>query len=64
MLPDVWRVSSFSWIAESTNSAFVGSRVYKCLAVTCHLHALAEMPGSFTCYCGNTGVGVGEKISI
>ena len=30
-------------------------KVYACLAVTCHLH-LAEWPGSFTCYCGNTGV--------
>ena len=31
-------------------------KVYACLAVTCHLHFLAEWPGSFTCYCGNTGV--------
>ena len=30
-------------------------KVYACLTVTCHLH-LAEWPGSFTCYCGNTGV--------
>ena len=31
-------------------------KVYACLAVTCHLHFLAEWPGFFTCYCGNTGV--------
>ena len=31
-------------------------KVYACLAVTCHLHILAEWPGSFTCDCGNTGV--------
>ena len=31
-------------------------KVYACLAVTCHLRFLAEWPGSFTCYCGNTGV--------
>ena len=31
-------------------------KVYKCLGVTCHLHFLAEWPGSFMCFCGNTGV--------
>ena len=31
-------------------------KVYACLAVTCYLRFLAEWPGSFTCYCGNTGV--------
>ena len=27
-----------AWIAYSTNSNFVGSRLYVCLGVTCHLH--------------------------
>ena len=27
--------------------------MYACLAVTCHLHFLAEWPGFFTCCCGN-----------
>ena len=31
-------------------------KVCACLALTCHLRFLAEWPGSFTCYCGNTGV--------
>ena len=30
-------------------------KVYACLAVTCHLHFRQKWPGSFTCYCGNTG---------
>ena len=31
--------------------------VHTCLAVTCHLHfGQNALPGSFTCYCGNTGV--------
>ena len=32
------------------------SRVHVCLAVTCHLHFLAQWPGSFTCCCGYTVV--------
>ena len=30
--------------------------VCACLAGTCHLQFSAEWPGSFTCYCSNTGV--------
>ena len=45
-LPDELRVSSFpnrfqryAWTtALSARSDFVGSRVYECLSVTCHLH--------------------------
>ena len=42
------------------------SRAYVCLAVICHLHfSLAEWPGYFTCYCGNTEVwnGYWKKVS-
>ena len=64
MFPDKLCVSSFpdrfphsAWTAvQSTHSDFVESRLYACLGVTCHLHFLAELPGSFTCHCGNTGV--------
>ena len=46
MFPDKLRVSSFpdrflhyAWTAAwSAHSDFVGSRVYECLGVTCHLH--------------------------
>ena len=46
MFPDKLRVSSFPnrlphyacTAAESAHSDFVGSRVYECLGVTCHLH--------------------------
>ena len=46
MFPDQLRASSFldrfphyAWkTAESAHSDFVGSRVYACLGVTCHLH--------------------------
>ena len=46
MFPDKLRVSSFpdrfahyAWTAAlSAHSDFVGSRVYACLGVTCHLH--------------------------
>ena len=57
------RVSSFpdrfpyyAWTgAKSAHSDFVGSKVYACLSVTCHLH-FGKMTGSFTSHCGNTGV--------
>ena len=39
-------------------------KVYACLAVTCHLHFLAEWPGFFTCYCGNTGGGTDTEIRV
>ena len=41
MFPDELRVSSFpnAWTtAQSAPSDFVGSRVYACVDVTCHLH--------------------------
>ena len=38
-------------------------KVYACLTVTCHLH-LTEWPGSFTCYCGNTGGGTDTEIRV
>ena len=31
----------------------LGQGVYACLGITCHLHFLAEWPGSFTFHCGN-----------
>ena len=39
-------------------------KVYAYLAVTCHLHFLAEWPGFFTCYCGNTGGGTDTEIRV
>ena len=64
MFPDKLRVSSFCdrfphyarTASLSAHFDFVGSRVYACLGVTCHLHFLPEWPGSFTCHCGNTVV--------
>ena len=53
---------------KSAYSDFIGSRVYECLCITCHLHfwqnnqgnlppaLLAEWPGSFMCHCRNTEV--------
>ena len=46
MFPDKFRVSSipdrfphYAWTpAQSAHSNFIGSRVYACLGVTCHLH--------------------------
>ena len=37
---------------------------YACLAVTCHLHFLAEWSGFFTCYCGNTGGGTDTEVRV
>ena len=40
------------------HSDFLGSRMYACLGVTCHLH-FGRMTRTFyriTCHCGNTGV--------
>ena len=31
-------------------------KVHACLAVTCHLHFWQNVPGSFRCYSGNTGM--------
>ena len=39
-------------------------KVYACLAVTPATCILAEWPGSFTCYCGNTGGGMDIKIRV
>ena len=62
MFPDELRVSSFpdsfphhAWTAWSAHSDFVGSRMS---AFWYNLESafLAEWPGSFTCYCGETGM--------
>ena len=63
-------LTSFAWIhfqigshlllclgtGMPAHSNFVGSRVYVCLRCDLPPALLAEWPGSFTCYCGNTGV--------
>ena len=54
----IWHIRDKLWPMPkhgSIKATYVRS-VYACLAVTCHLHFLAEWPGFFTCYCGNTGV--------
>ena len=53
----IWHIRDKLWPMPkhgSIKSTYV--RCMRCLAVTCHLHFLAEWPGFFTCYCGNTGV--------
>ena len=60
MFPDKLRLSLFAdrfpnyarTAALSAHSDFVGSRVYACLGMTCHLHFLQNDRG----HCGNTGV--------
>ena len=51
----IWHIRDKLWPMPkhgSIKSAYV--RCMRVLAVTCHLHFLAEWPGSFTYYCGNT----------
>ena len=64
VFPDKLRVNSspdkfphYAWTAaQSAHSDFVGSRVYACLGVTCHLQFWQYDRGLFSCHCGNTGI--------
>ena len=53
----IWHIRDKLWPMPkhgSIKATYV--RCMRVLAVTCHLHFLAEWPGFFMCYCGNTGV--------
>ena len=47
----------YAWTAaKSAHYDFVGSRVYACLSITCHLRFWQNRRGLFSCHCGITGV--------
>ena len=53
----IWHIRDKLWPMPKHGSIkSTYARCMRVLAVTCHLHFLAEWPGFFTCYCGNTGV--------